>query len=186
MPIVKRLIDQIGGTIQVESELGKGTVVRITISHFIATPPEPEQKESYDLDVLQGKHILICEDHPLNAKILVKLLERKELYAETAENGRIGVEMFQQSEEGHFAAVLMDIRMPEMDGLEAATAIRHLDRGDATEIPIIAVTANAFEEDVKLSEEAGMNAHLAKPVEPELLYETLAKAISLRRYDDRK
>ncbi|MBQ7582890.1 MAG: response regulator, partial [Lachnospiraceae bacterium] len=94
-----------------------------------------------------------------------------------AENGRAALEMFEQSEDNHYAAILMDVRMPEMDGLAAAEAIRSLKRDDAADIPIIALTANAFDEDVQRSLQAGMNAHLSKPVEPERLYRTLEELI---------
>ena len=105
------------------------------------------------------------------------LLEMEDVISDHAENGRIAVEMFEKSPEGHYDAVLMDIRMPEMNGLEAAQAIRALDRPDAGTIPIIALTANAFEEDVQRSLQAGMNAHLSKPVDPERLCETLYRLI---------
>ena len=101
----------------------------------------------------------------------------KDALIDHAENGRIALEMFTCSEPGYYAAVLMDIRMPEMDGLEAARAIRALDRPDAARIPIIAMTANAFDEDVQRSLQVGMNAHLSKPVEPEHLYQTLEELI---------
>ena len=101
----------------------------------------------------------------------------KEALIDHAENGRIAVDMFSASENGYYAAVLMDVRMPEMDGLEAARTIRGLDRPDAARVPIIAMTANAFDEDVQRSLQVGMNAHLSKPVEPELLYQTLEELI---------
>ena len=97
--------------------------------------------------------------------------------ADLAENGRIAVEKFASSEPGHYDAVLMDMRMPEMDGLEATRRIRAMDRTDSKEIPIIALTANAFDEDVQRSLQAGLNAHLTKPVQPEALYETLESLI---------
>ncbi len=101
----------------------------------------------------------------------------EEIEADHAENGRVAVEMFSASTPGSYSAILMDIRMPEMDGLEAAAAIRALDRPDAKKIPIIALTANAFDEDVQRSLQAGMNAHLSKPVEPDHLYRTLEDLI---------
>ena len=101
----------------------------------------------------------------------------KEAEIDHAENGRIVVEMFEKSAPGYYDAILMDVRMPEMDGLEAASAIRALDRPDAKIIPIIALTANAFDEDVQRSLQAGMNAHLSKPVEPDHLYQTVEELI---------
>ena len=126
---------------------------------------------------LAGRRILLAEDMPINAEIMMEVLEMRGMEAEHAENGRIAVDMFAQSPAGHYDAVLMDIRMPVMDGLQAAAAIRALDRPDAKLVPIIALTANAFDEDVQRSLQAGMNAHLSKPVEPEHLYETLEKLI---------
>ena len=108
---------------------------------------------------------------------MMDILDMEDIAADHAENGRIAVEMFSNSSPGIYAAILMDVRMPEMDGLEAAAAIRALDRPDAGRIPIIALTANAFDEDVQRSLQAGMNAHLSKPVEPEHLYGTLAELI---------
>lgn len=126
---------------------------------------------------LEGRRILIAEDMPVNAEILLMLLEMQEMEGEHAENGKIAVEMFEQSAPGYYDAVLMDIRMPVMDGLEATAAIRALERSDAKKIPIIAVTANAFDEDVQRSLRAGLNAHLSKPVDAEQLYRTLQELI---------
>ncbi|MBR6220449.1 MAG: response regulator [Clostridia bacterium] len=126
---------------------------------------------------LAGRRILLAEDMEINAEIMMDLLEMEEITSEHAENGRIAVDMFAQHEPGYYDAILMDVRMPEMDGLEAAAAIRALDRADAKRIPIIALTANAFDEDVQQSMQAGMNAHLNKPVEPEHLMRTLGELI---------
>ena len=126
---------------------------------------------------LKGRRILLAEDIFINAEIMKELLSMKEALIDHAENGRIAVDMFSASENGYYAAVLMDVRMPEMDGLEAARTIRGLDRPDAARVPIIAMTANAFDEDVQRSLQVGMNAHLSKPVEPELLYQTLEELI---------
>ena len=122
---------------------------------------------------LEGKRMLIAEDFEINAEILIDLLDMEGMEAEHAENGQIAVDMFSASEPGYYDAVLMDVRMPVMDGLAAARCIRELDREDAKTIPIIALTANAFDEDVQRSLQAGMSAHLSKPVEPDRLYDTL-------------
>ena len=122
---------------------------------------------------LKGRRILLAEDIMINVEIMKQLMTMKEVTTDHAENGRIALEMFAQSKPGTYEAILMDVRMPEMDGLEATRAIRVLDRPDAKRVPIIAMTANAFDEDVQLSLQAGMNAHLSKPVEPEHLYQTL-------------
>ena len=126
---------------------------------------------------LAGRHILMAEDILINAEIMQQLIDMKDAKIDHAENGRIALEMFAQSAPGSYDAILMDVRMPEMDGLEAAAAIRALDRPDAKAIPIIAMTANAFDEDVQRSLQVGMNAHLSKPVEPERLYQTLEELI---------
>ena len=120
-----------------------------------------------------GRHILLAEDNSLNTEVAKMLLESKGFAVDTAENGLRAMEMFSKSEPGYYDAILMDIRMPLMDGLAATHNIRHLSNPDAGTIPIIAMTANAFDDDMEKSKAAGMNAHLAKPIEPELLYQTL-------------
>ncbi len=126
---------------------------------------------------LAGRRVLLAEDMEINAEIMMDILSMEDVETDHAENGRIAVELFSKSAVGAYDAVLMDIRMPEMDGLEAAAAIRALDRPDAKKVPIIALTANAFDEDVQRSLQAGMNAHLNKPVEPDTLYQTLGELI---------
>ena len=120
-----------------------------------------------------GKRILLAEDHPLNVEVAKRLLEARGFVVEHADNGLRALEMYTTTPVGYYDAILMDIRMPQMDGLQAANAIRHLTKETARTIPIIAMTANAFDEDVQKSKMAGMNAHLAKPIEPQLLYQTL-------------
>ena len=129
-----------------------------------------QKKDKADLE---GRRMLLAEDVEINAEIMVMLLEMREVECEIAANGRIALEMFEQSEPGYYDAILMDVRMPEMDGLEATRRIRSLPREDARSIPIIALTANAFDEDVQRSLQAGLNAHLSKPVDPDVLFETL-------------
>ena len=119
----------------------------------------------------------MAEDVSVNAEIMIMMLSMREMQVELAENGRIAVEKFEEHEEGYYDAVLMDMRMPEMDGLEATRRIRALNRSDAKKIPIVALTANAYDEDVQLSMQAGLNAHLSKPVEPEALFRTLESLI---------
>ena len=126
---------------------------------------------------LAGRRILLAEDVQVNAEIMIDMMEFENIVVDHAENGRIALEMFQNSEEGTYSAILMDVRMPEMDGLEAAAAIRALNRKDAKQIPIIALTANAFDEDVQRSLQAGMNAHLSKPVESEYLIRMMGELI---------
>ena len=122
---------------------------------------------------LTGRRVLLAEDVEINAEIMMELMKTREVTVDHAPNGKIAVEMFEAHEPGYYDAVLMDMRMPEMDGLEATMAIRALDREDAKDVPIIALTANAFDEDVRKSLQAGLNAHLSKPVEPDVLFETL-------------
>ena len=122
---------------------------------------------------LDGLRFLIAEDMEINAEILINILELRNIKSEHAINGKVCLEMFENSPEGYFDAILMDMRMPEMNGLEATEKIRALDREDAKKIPIIALTANAFDEDVQRSLQAGLNAHLSKPIEPDVLFETL-------------
>ncbi len=126
---------------------------------------------------LEGKRILIAEDMDINAEIMKEILAIREIVSERAANGKAALEMFGGSDEFYYDAILMDVRMPEMDGLEATSAIRALDRKDAAIVPIIAMTANAFDEDVQRSLQVGMNAHLSKPVEPERLYRSLEELI---------
>ena len=126
---------------------------------------------------LVDRNILLAEDVLINAEIMKELLRTKGARIDHAENGRIALDMFAASDINHYDAIVMDIRMPEMDGLESAERIRSLDRADAATIPIIAMTANAFDEDVQRSLQVGMNAHLSKPVDPEMLYQTLGELI---------
>ena len=126
---------------------------------------------------LRGANILLAEDVQINAEIMTMVLAMREINVDLAENGRIAVEKFVSSDTGHYDAILMDIRMPEMDGLEAAATIRDLDRPDAASVPIIALTANAFDEDVQRSLQAGMNAHLTKPIDNAALFATLESLI---------
>ncbi|MCH3914441.1 MAG: response regulator [Acidaminococcaceae bacterium] len=171
------------GTISVESELGKGTTfyLRFVIPCVPTTVVRQQEavklKKELDVGILQGKQILICEDHPINQEIVIRILERVGMVVTKANNGKEAVEVFKQSAPDFFRIILMDIRMPIMDGLAATKEIRALDRQDAKKIPIIAMSANAFDEDVKTSLAVGMNAHLSKPINPNLLYQTIAKYI---------
>ena len=122
---------------------------------------------------LTGRRVLLAEDVEVNAEIMMMVLSMREIEVDHAENGRVAVEKFGENEDGYYDAILMDMRMPEMDGLEATRRIRAMNKSDAKTIPIIALTANAFDEDVQRSMQAGLNAHLSKPVEPDVLFETL-------------
>ncbi len=126
---------------------------------------------------LNGRRVLLAEDMIVNAEIMMEILKMRGVLPEHAENGKVAVEMFSEHPEGYYDAILMDMRMPEMDGLTATSTIREMDRADAKTIPIIALTANAFDEDVQRSLQAGLNAHLSKPVDPEILFSTLETSI---------
>lgn len=185
LAISKNLIRLMGGSISVVSFLGVGSTFRIEL-------PLKRTKKSYlyhlvrQVDAakaplkeedLKDKKILMAEDHPMNVMIAKKLLENKGVIVTVAVNGKQAVELFEQSEPFYYDAILMDIRMPVMDGMEATRQIRRSGRADAKLTPIIAMTANALDEDRRNTKEAGMNAHLAKPFEPKQLYETLMEWI---------
>ncbi|MDD2980620.1 MAG: response regulator [Hespellia sp.] len=147
-------------------------------SAFCRTYYEKAQKEEKQKKCeynFEERRILLAEDHMLNVEVAKRLLESRHAKVEVAENGLRAIEMFAKSQLGYYDAILMDIRMPVMDGLTSAQSIRHLHNKDAASVPIIAMSANAFDEDVRKSKSAGMNAHLAKPIEPQILYATLEK-----------
>ena len=183
MAITKNMVDLMGGKISVESKKGSGTTFTVDIplqrAHHVETSENAGQAE--ESISISGIHVLIAEDNELNAEILMDLLDLEEVSSEWVENGQLAVELFEQSEPGQFDAILMDMRMPVMDGLTATQAIRKLERRDAATIPILALTANAFEEDVKQSLQAGMNAHLSKPVDIDQLKKLLAGLLAKRR-----
>ncbi|MGI6500444.1 MAG: ATP-binding protein [Anaerostipes sp.] len=178
MAITKQLITLMGGEIKVESTENVGTTFTFTLPMAIATEEQVAEwkmskSEKASDYMLEGKRVLLCEDHPLNATIATRLLNKKGMIVEHAENGKDGVDMFQKSSIDYYDLILMDIRMPVMDGMEATREIRKLLRKDANEIPIVAMTANAFEEDMKQAKDVGMNAYLSKPIETSQFYVTL-------------
>lgn len=177
LSIVKKYVDLLDGTIRVESRLHAGTRWEITIPVTKLQNGLEEKPKAESLESLKGRRILLCEDNQMNTEIAAMLLKNKGMLVEAAENGIIGLEKFAASPEGYYDLVLMDIRMPEMDGYEATRNIRTLKRQDALKVPIIAMTADAFEESVHAAKEAGMNAYITKPVEPRKMYETLQKCI---------
>ena len=164
-----------GGDIVVASEEGKGTTFTAGMQLDLAQEETSKGKESVPQKEVNfaGKRVLLVEDHPLNTMVATRLLEKRGMKVIHAENGKEALEVFENSEENYFDAILMDIRMPVMDGVEATRRIRKLSRMDAKFVPVIAMTANAYEEDCRQTKEAGMVAHLAKPIDPKLLYETL-------------
>ncbi|MBO6196322.1 MAG: response regulator [Butyrivibrio sp.] len=182
MAITKNLVDMMNGRIEVDSKKGEGSEFRVTLTFENAEgidfqEGEEKPKENGEDIELKGRNILVAEDMDINAQIIMKILDAKGIRADRAENGKVALEMFEASEEGFYDAILMDMRMPQMTGLEATAAIRALDRTDAKLIPIIALTANAFDEDVERSLQAGLNAHLSKPLSPEDIFRTLKNLI---------
>ena len=177
LPITKQLVELMGGTISLESQLHQGTTVTMTLPFDVDLSHEvAEEKESATGHMdLTGRKVLLVEDNELNMEIAKFLLEYKGLEVTTAINGQEAVGIFDQSKEGFFDVILMDIMMPVMGGLEATRVIRRMDRSDAKTVPIFAMTANAFLEDQKRSKDAGMNEHLTKPLKEEVLFETIEK-----------
>ena len=169
LPIVKALIDLMGGTIQVESERGKGSKFEVILPFEIAS--EEEVKDSYVkkeeklYNRSKEKRILLAEDNELNAEIAITILEENGFKVERAEDGCKCVELFSEKPTGYYSTILMDIQMPNMDGYTASRKIRGMEREDAKAIPIIALTANAFDEDRNKAFAAGMNGHIAKPID---------------------
>ena len=183
LAIVKQLIELMGGSIQVKSRLNEGTTFIVRL-HFEELPPlEPEtteKKKAIRPASLTGKRLLLFEDNELNSEIACALLDAQGLQVTTAENGRTGLEIFKNSTPHSFDAILMDLRMPVMNGYETTRAIRALDREDAQTIPIIAMTADAFADDIQKCIAAGMNAHIAKPIDPAVLFNTLTRFLTDR------
>ena len=167
MPIAKKLIETMGGTITFESENGAGTtfVIRIPFKIDLNSDKREEKKDVSDGKSIKGLHILLAEDNELNMEIAEFVLQNEGAVVTKAWNGQEAVERFKKSEPGEFDAILMDIMMPVMNGYEAAKTIRSMDRKDAKAIPIIAMTANAFTEDRIRAKEAGMDQHIAKPID---------------------
>ena len=181
MAIVKGLIDQMGGTITVTSEKEVGSTFVITIPFEIAPTPEQTPKISAEEADISGLHLMLVEDNELNAEIAEMLLTDQGAKVTMVADGKQAVDLFAANPEGTFDAILMDIMMPVMDGLTATRTIRAMERPDAKTIPIIAMTANAFKEDAEKCFAVGMNAHLAKPLEIELLKRTIREQVAQRK-----
>ena len=178
MPIAKNLVEKMGGTITFESKEGVGTtfVIRIPFKINLYADKREEQKDVSEKSI-KGLHILLSEDNELNMEIAEFMLQNEGADVTKAWNGQEAVELFRNSEPGEFDVILMDIMMPVMNGYEATKMIRSLDREDAKAIPIIAMTANAFTEDRLRAKEAGMNEHIAKPVDVRLLVKVICKLV---------
>ena len=181
LSIVKSLVDRMGGEISVESKLGEGTTFTLVLYRQLVKEgrenPVEKKKTQTTGENLAGKRVLVVEDQSLNMEIILRILQHKGMETVGAENGKEALRIFSESAVGQFQLILMDIRMPEMDGIEATRRIRALDRADAKSIPIVAMTANAYDEDREATRRAGMNEHLAKPVDPRELFETIEKLL---------
>ena len=173
LSIVKDIVDRMNGTIKLESKENVGTTFTVTIPLEIDHNAEKEQQKKVEKPDLSGKSVLVVEDNELNLEIAKMLLEDEKMVVTTAENGEEAVDIVSQSVPGRFDFIFMDIMMPVMDGLEAARQIRTLNRKDTKEIPIIAMTANAFQDDIRDCIDAGMNAHIAKPIDSKKIEDTL-------------
>lgn len=178
MAITKNLVELMGGDISVRSRKGAGSTFEVALELKCAENPEEEREEAAaaeDNEVLRGLHFLVAEDNELNAEIIMEILDAEGAQCERAADGKAALEMFEQSVPGSFDVILMDVQMPVMDGYEATGRIRRLERRDAADIPIIAMTANAFAEDVEDAVNAGMTVHMAKPVDIAMLRSTVRK-----------
>lgn len=166
LAISSSLVKMMGGSLEVQSKVGEGSEFYFTLPYRLASEQDVPVNSDRSAEVdFSSKRILLAEDDELNTQIAVTLLEKEQLTVDTAENGKIAADMFIDSPEGHYDAILMDIRMPVMDGIEATKLIRQADRHDAKTVPIIAMSANAFDEDMKKSIDCGMNGHLSKPID---------------------
>ena len=183
MSIVKKLVDQMKGTVEVDSQIGKGSVIQITLPIRIdkAWNGQPAEADRNAQDNIAGMHVLLVEDNEINCEIVEYILREAGAQVVTATDGKAAVDTFAASKPGTFDCVLMDLMMPVMSGYEATRMIRGLDRADASAVPVIALSANAFEEDIALAKDAGMNAHLAKPVNIRKMFQVMSR---LRRRQD--
>ena len=178
LPIVKSLVEAMDGSIEVKSTLGKGTEFKIDLYVEPAPVPTQEDEAIGGGDALKGVRILLVEDNDLNIFVAKTILEEYDCIVDVAKNGQEAVEAFDRSETGFYKAILMDVHMPIMNGIEATHRIRALHRADAGTVPIIAMTADAFDEEKRKTLQAGMNSHLAKPIDPAGLYRMLVRYIT--------
>lgn len=190
LAIVKNIVEMMGGTIQVKSQENCGSEFTINLELRVAdaymAADECNRKEYNNFEYkLKGKRVLLAEDNEINAEITVEILSNEGMIVEVAENGQIAVDKFKESEEHYYDLVLMDIQMPVMDGLEAAKSIRLLQRSDVS-LPIIAVSANAFDEDVRNSMNSGMDGHISKPIMVEKLFDTIKKIAQQKENNNQK
>lgn len=179
LAICKQLVDRLGGTLDFTSSKGNGSEFWVVLDFEQDKAALQRQAEVPAQAVdFSGKYVLLAEDNHINCEIVKRLLTRRGLTVETAENGQIALNKYMMNAPRTYDLILMDVRMPYMDGLKAARMIRASGKSDAKTIPIMAMTANAYEEDIQRSMEAGMNAHLVKPVEPSELYRAVQRALN--------
>jgi len=179
MGIVKKYVDMMGGTIEIDSEVGKGTTVTITIEHRLAEPFEVEA-EPYQIisaSKVEGKRILIAEDNELNREIAEELLHEVGFLVDSVEDGVECVAKITKADAGYYDMILMDMQMPNMDGLKATRVIRSMENKEKAKVPIVAMTANVFEEDKKKALEAGMDGFVGKPIEVKILIDTMQRLL---------
>jgi signal transduction histidine kinase/CheY-like chemotaxis protein len=186
LAIVKSIVDKMNGTIKVVSRLGEGSTFTVNVSFEISDENEgssEREEDSKNLEEIsiEGRRILLVDDNVLNRNIAKKLLNRSGIEVDEAVDGAAAVSQLEKSEEGFYSAVLMDIQMPVMNGYEATKRIRQLQRQDLTEIPIIAMTANAFDSDKQLAEESGMDEYIVKPFNIKIVVETLKRTIGKKK-----
>ena len=186
LAITKNIIDMMGGDITVQTEQGVGTEFTITVGFPLAEPDEEICSDEGNEVSFEGLRALLVEDNMINMEIAQMLLEQSGFLIETAENGKIALEMTAASEQGYYDVILMDIQMPVMDGYTATKAIRDLPDEGLANIPIIAMTANAFQEDIKKAEEVGMNGHIAKPLDIPSMKATLQQVLSSKTASHRE
>ncbi|MCR5074081.1 MAG: response regulator [Clostridiales bacterium] len=179
LAITKSIVDMMGGNITVQTEKGKGTEFTVTVGFPLAEPKEETCSSEGDEISFEGIRALLVEDNMVNMEIATMLLEQSGFLIETAENGEIALEMTAASEPGYYDVILMDIQMPVMDGYTATQAIRNLPNPKLAGIPIISMTANAFQEDIKKAEEVGMNGHIAKPLDIPSMKATLRQVLKI-------
>lgn len=178
LAITKRYVEMMGGTITAQSEEGLGNAFSVKVILQKATPEETaalKNARPIGSANFRGKIVLLVEDNALNREIACNILKKEGLEVHTAKDGKEGVLLYGNSSNSYYAAVLMDLRMPEMDGYEATREIRAMKRLDATRVPIIAMSADSFQEDIERAKSAGINDHIAKPIDVKKLHDTLMK-----------